>query len=193
MSLQELAIQTVLKPAEAARVILSRDWPREALWTALFLGLVLNTLLYALQMILFPAPAGVQTISLGISAYFGLNLLIQLSLIYGVTFTGRFLSGTARLDQVMALMIWLLLIQAAAHALMLVLAFISPAMAVLMNLVTVVVGFIIMMHFVNEAHRLGSLFRALAVVIMTAVLMLAVLMLFFNLFGFSILGLSANV
>jgi hypothetical protein len=76
---------------------------------------------------------------------------------------------------------------------MLVLAFISPAMAVLMNLVTVVVGFIIMMHFVNEAHRLGSLFRALAVVIMTAVLMLAVLMLFFNLFGFSILGLSANV
>lgn len=193
MSLQTLAIQTITTPAEAARAILSRDWPREALWTGLFLGLVLNTLLYALQQVLFPVPAGAQVIQMGTTSYLAMNLAIQLALIGGVTLAGRFLSGQGRADQVMALLVWLLLLQAAGHAVMLLVILLSPMLAVLMNLVIVVVGFFIMLHFVNEVHRLGSLFKAFAVVLMAGIFVVAVLTLFLNLFGFSILGLSANV
>lgn len=193
MTLQALAIQTITKPAEAARAILSRDWPREALWSGLFLGLVLNTLFYALQQMLFPVPAGAQMIQMGTSAYLAMNLAIQLALIGGITLAGRFFSGQGRADQVMALMIWLLILQAAAHAVMLLLILVSPVVAVLMNLAVVVVGFFIMLHFVNEVHGLGSLFKAFAVVMMAGVIVIAALTLFLNLFGFSILGLTANV
>lgn len=193
MTLQALAIQTITKPAEAARAILSRDWPREALWSGLFLGLVLNTLFYALQKVLFPVPDTAQMIRMSSSAYLAMNLAIQLALIGGITVAGRFLSGNGRADQVMALMVWLLLLQAAAHAVMLLLILAAPVLAVLMNLVIVVAGFFIMLHFVNEVHGLGSLFKAFAVVLMAGVLVVAALTVLLNLFGFSILGLSANV
>ena len=193
MSLQALAIQTLTTPAEAARTILSRDWPREALWAGLFLGLVLNTLFYALQQMLYPVPEAAQMIRMGSSAYLAMNLAIQLALIGGITLAGRFFSGQGRADQVMALMIWLLILQAAAHAVMLLLILVSPVLAVLMNLAVVVVGFFIMLHFVNVVHGLGSLFKAFAVVMMAGVIVIAALTLFLNLFGFSILGLTANV
>ncbi len=193
MSLQTLAIQTILQPAEAARAILSRDWPREVLWTGLFLGLVLNTLFFALQQVMFPVPDAAQVIRMGVTSYLMMNLAIQLALIGGVTVAGRFLSGQGRMDQVMALMVWLLVLQAAGHAVMLLVIMLSPMLAVLMNLVIVAAGFFIMLHFVNEVHRLGSLFKAFAVVLMAGVLVIAALTVFLNLFGFSILGLSANV
>lgn len=193
MSLQTLAIQTILQPAAAARTILSRDWPREVLWTGLFLGLVLNTLFFALQQVMFPVPDAAQVIRMGVTSYLMMNLAIQLALIGGVTVAGRFLSGQGRMDQVMALMVWLLVLQAAGHAVMLLVIMLSPMLAVLMNLVIVAAGFFIMLHFVNEVHGLGSLFKAFAVVLMAGVLVIAALTVFLNLFGFSILGLSANV
>lgn len=191
--LWNLAVLSVTRPADAARTILAMDLPRGTLWTALALAVVLNTLLYGLSGMVMPAP---QTVP----AMFdipGLYLVIVggglVMSIYAITWVGRLMGGQGGFDQVMALIVWLQFLRVAVQAATLVLALTVPALAVLLVLAAALIGLWLMLHFVDQAHRLGSLGRA-AFVLVGAVFAIAIFVyLLMLLLGGAILGLSPHV
>ncbi len=193
MTLQTLAIQTVTKPAEAARVILSRDWPREVLWTGLMLAMVLNTILFVLQGILFPLPDGMPGARMSATGYFALFFAMQIVFIYAVFFAGRWMRGAASLGEVMALMIWIQYLQFVLHVGLLVVVMIAPGLGGMLNIVATVVAFFVMLHFINEAHGFGSLMKSFGVLLLATLAVAVGLTILFSMFGLSILGLSTNV
>ncbi len=188
-----LTVATITDPAGAARALIGLRLPREALWTALLLVAVLNALMFALSNIVLPPPPE-------------LGLLFHSPLLYlavvtgGLTLSvvslhviGRMLGGTGTLEDIMVLVVWLQLLRVAVQVVALVLALVTPALSALVVLAAAFYGIYIMVHFVNQAHGLGSLLRSAGVLLASAFAILLVLSLFLSFIGGSILETSAHV
>lgn len=126
-ALAAFALLTIKSPRDAAMQILARDWPREALWTAFLLSVVLNTCVYTLQQVLFPLPPEVLLPRFAPGAYFAVVLVLQLSFIAMLATTGRWLGGQGDLPSLLALITWLQLLQAALNGAIVVVFLILPA------------------------------------------------------------------
>ncbi|MGR3759399.1 YIP1 family protein [Roseobacteraceae bacterium NS-SX3] len=192
-ALTSLAVMTVTAPAQAARSILARSWPREVLWGGLLLSIVLNAMIYTLQQWLFPLPEGTVIPQLAPGAYFAAMLVLQVAFIAMLTISGRWLGGQGVLADLLAVLVWLQLLQAAAQGAVTVLFFVAPALAALANLAVNIFAFFILLHFINEAHRLGSIWRALGVLLMSSLAILFAIIFLLGLIGPDTLGLPNNV
>lgn len=192
-ALTTLALLTVKAPREAARRILAQEWPREALWTAFLLSVVLNTCVYTLQQVLFPLPPEVLLPRFSPGAYFGAVLVLQLAFIAMLATAGRWLGGQGNLAALLAVITWLQLLQAALNGAVIGLFLILPAFAALLNIAVNILVFFILLHFVNEAHRFGSIWRALGVVMMASLILVFALIFLAGLIGPANLGLPEHV
>lgn len=193
--LRQLAVTSVADPAAAARSLMALALPRAALWTALLLVAVLNTILFGLSHILVPAPEPVQMAGLFSSpiAYFVLVSGGLVLTIYAIFWTGRLLGGSGALEDVMVLIIWLqglrVLVQAAALVLLLVL----PMLSMLLIFAAALIGLYILLHFVDQAHRLNSLGRSAGVLIASVVAIVVGLSLLLSLIGGPMIGAVPHV
>lgn len=165
--IRDLVILSVTKPAEAARQILAFQVPREALWTALFLAAVLNTLFYQLSRFLMPGPSPFPGALESPGIYLGLVAAGLIITIYAIFRAGRMMGGQGTLDDVMKLMIWLQFLRVIAQIATLVLAFTIPMLAALMVLAATIAGLFIMINFIDQAHRFGSLGKAIGVLLLS--------------------------
>ncbi|WP_146345496.1 Yip1 family protein [Phaeobacter marinintestinus] len=165
--IRDLVILSVTRPADAARQILAYPVPREALWTALFLAAVLNTLFYQLSRFLMPGPSPFPGALEAPGIYLGLVAAGLIITIYAIYRAGRMMGGQGSLDDVMKLMIWLQFLRVIAQIATLVLAFTIPMLAALMVLAATIVGLYIMVNFIDQAHRFGSLGKAIGVLILS--------------------------
>jgi len=193
MQLQPLLAMTLTAPAQAARIILSIRWPKQALWTGLMLVIALNALIYSLHELLFPLPSDVLYPHFSPLSYFAVMLTLQVVFIYALFATGRWLGGQGNVDDLLALVVWLQLLQVAWQMALTLLFLVAPIMAGLLNLAASLFGFYIFVHFINQAHQLGSIWRAFGVLLMAIIAIALALSFFLGLAGPSLLGLSANV
>ncbi|WP_245602984.1 YIP1 family protein [Leisingera methylohalidivorans] len=180
-------------PRDAAQQILAQDWPREALWTGFLLSVVLNTCVYTLQQVLFPLPPEVLIPRFAPGAYFGVILVLQLSFIAMLATTGRWLGGQGNLAALLALVTWLQLLQACLNAAVVAMLLVLPALAALLNIAANIMVFFILLHFVNSAHKFGSVWRSLGVVLMASMILVFALLFIVGLIGPANLGLPEHV
>lgn len=188
-----LAIATVTDPAGAAGAILALRLPSAALWSALALAAVLNTLMFSASARLFPAPPFMPPFLEVPFAYLGLVALGLVAFILCLTLGGRLFGGTGTLAEVMAVMVWLQYLRLAVQAVALALAVIVPMASMILVVAASAVGLYILLHFIAAAHRFGSILRAAGVVIVALLAMSLALSVLVTLLVASSQGISAHV
>ncbi|AVO39222.1 YIP1 family protein [Pukyongiella litopenaei] len=191
--LRNLIVETLRDPARTARYLMSLRIAPEALWTGLGLVAVLNTLLFSLSDMLVPGPAPLPGVFASPIVYFLLVAAALVLTVYALFWTGRLFGGTGGVDQILVLIVWLQSLRLLVQVITLVLALTIPALSLLVVLFAAVAGLYITLHFVNEAHRLGSLFRSSGVLVATALAIVLGLSLVLSLIGGPVLGVAAHV
>jgi hypothetical protein len=186
----KLAVQTVTRPREAAAYLVSLNLSREALLTAFALVVVLNTLFFGLTQLIVP-PGNVLVPAMQDPVMFGISLALTLgALIFAVTASGRAFEGTARVENVAVLVIWLQGLRAALQVIVLLLAPVSLFVSGLIVTASTIVGLWIFVHFIDVVHGLGSMLKAGVVLLIAVVGMLLVLTMIFSLLGVSPSGVT---
>ena len=165
----QLAVLTLTNPAQAARQLLQLRPEREVLWLAFFLAVVLNGILQFGIDTLIPVPAG-EPVPASAPVYL---VLIQsagaMMLSVGAfLFVGRFLGGRATFEEIFCLTIWLQYLQIAAMVITLVITIVLPFLMLMFLLATAVISLYVTLHFLNEAHQFGSLWKSFGVIALSA-------------------------
>lgn len=181
---------SVRQPAEAARMMFARALPRETLWTALALAVVLNTMVYLLSLFLFPPPIPFlpfMASPLMILLLLGSVLVIT---VFGLFWTGRAMGGKARFADVLTTITWLQYMRLTVQLAALVLMIVAPGLASLAVMAAGLYGVWILANFLNEAHRFAALSKAFFLIVLTVLGMAVGLSLFLSVVGAAALGLS---
>lgn len=192
--LLDFALTTLRSPSVAAQDILQRQWPREALWTAFLLSVVLNTCVYTVQqLVLPPLPDDLVLLQFSPGVYFVAVLLLQLGFIAMLGTAGRWLGGQGGLPAILAVITWLQMLQAGLNGLIILMFLLAPTLAALMNIAVNILVFVILLQFVRAAHQFDSLWRAFGAVLMASIIMVFALLFLLGLFGPANLGLPTHV
>ncbi len=169
VSISNLAVQTLTNPTEAARRLLALNPGREVLWLAFFLAVVLNGLVQIGIDQFVPVPEG-QPIPPSDPAF--LNLIrsagAMLLSVVAFLFVGRMLGGTATFNDILVLTVWLQFLQITALLITLVVTIALPFLMLMFLLATAVLSLYVTLHFLNEAHKFGSLWKSFAVILLSA-------------------------
>lgn len=168
ITLSELAMMTLRDPAGAARLLLGLGLGRDVLWPALILVAALNALVFALSGMIFDPALPLPTFLTTPLIYFVFVFMGLALTVYGLFFVGRAFGGKASLEDVMVVVTWLQALRFAVQLVVFVASLVLPALAALLVLVAAFVALYIFVHFINEAHRLGSIGRAIVVLIASA-------------------------
>jgi hypothetical protein len=192
--LLDFALVTLRSPSAAAQSILQRNWPREALWTAFLLSVVLNTCVYTVQQIVLPPlPDDLAMLRFPPGVYFIAVLLLQIGFIAMLGTAGRWLGGQAGLSAILAVITWLQMVQAGLNGAIVLMFLVMPSLAALMNIAVNILIFVILLQFVRVAHQFDSLWRAFGVVLMASIIMVFALLFIVGLIGPANLGMAENV
>lgn len=186
--LRDLTLLTLRDPASGARRVLDLDLGRETLWTALFLSVVLNTMMLSAQNVLSPPGPEMPLLFTSAGLYFAVVAGGQILFIYALYLAGGWLKGQGCLRDVMALMVWFQFLQVMVQAAVLVLLFLAAPLAMLLNMAAMIYGLYILLHFIDQAHRLNSLARSAAVLGATLLTLAVALSLLLSLVGGTFLG-----
>ncbi|WP_420325608.1 YIP1 family protein [Mameliella sp.] len=187
----KLALQSVTNPREVAALLLSIRPNREALFTGFALVVVLNALLYGLSILLDPtgAPAFIG----GPVSFLVMQGLALAATILALTWMGRLFGGRARVEEVALLMIWMQGLRVLVQAATLLVVPLSLALAGLVTMAATALGVWIAVNFLDEAHELRSLLRALAVLVLGMLAMAFAVSLILTLAGVTPEGMLDNV
>ena len=158
-----LAILTIRAPAEAARQILDLGLPRQVLWIALLLMAVLQSMVFALSDLLTPGPTPIPVLFGSPIRFMMVSAAMLVMTVYAIFWAGKALGGNGSLDDVMVLVVWLQALRVVVQGAGLLLSMIIPMLAVELLLAASAIGIYILLHFINQAHRLQSVARAVGV------------------------------
>lgn len=190
---RQLTATTLRNPAAAAQELMSLHLPRSVLWTALILMATLQALTFGVSEILIPTTAPVPLVFDSPLAFFGMAVVALALTVYSLQWTGRMLGGSGSLEDVMVIIVWIQVLRVVVQLLALVLTIVMPGLALLLVFVATILGLYILVHFVNEAHRLNSLLRASGVLVSSVIVMVLGLSIFLSLIGAPLVGANANV
>ena len=188
-----LALQTLKKPGEAARSILLLNLSKEAIWTALFLIIVLNAAFYTLMNLLFPLTAELAFLKLSTGSYIAVSTGLTVLFALFLSLTGRWMGGEGRFQPLLILLIWLQAIQLVLQVAVVALTLLTPLLGSLLGLGGNLLLLFVLLHFVSEAHGFASLWRAAAVVLLATVLLFFALLFIVALIGPATIGLPDHV
>ncbi|MGP6088882.1 YIP1 family protein [Antarctobacter jejuensis] len=160
----KLALQSVTNPREVAALLLSIRPNREALLTAFGLVVVVNTLVFSSSVLL--APGTVPAFLASPMVFLAMQAVVLAGSILGFTGVGRIMGGRGRLEEVALLMIWMQGLRVLVQIALLILTPLSPGLAGLATMAATALGVWILINFLNEVHELGSLIKAVAVMIL---------------------------
>ena len=189
-----LAVLTVKDPAEAARRILALNLPAEICWLGLALAVVLDTMLFSVSNMVLPqadsALYGLIATPVSYGAVVGGGLVVTIIAIHRV---GRVFGGQGEFSELLSLMVWLQLLSVAAQAAVFVLVLVVPLLAMILSFAATFLGIYIFLHFVDQAHRLASLWRAAGVLFAAVLVISLAFMILLSLIGAPFSGDLQNV
>lgn len=188
-----LAWNSLTAPKEVARLLLAMNLPNQVLWLCFALVIVLNTLLFAVSLMVTPAGDLIGAM-LGTPAVFGAMLAASVAgLIVAVTLCGRPFGGRATFQEIGILVIWLQALRVLLQALVVVVGPVSVFLSGLVVSAGSVVGIWIFVNFIDVAHEVGSLFKSALILLLAVVGMMLGLSMIFSLLGVQTGGLPEYV
>lgn len=183
LNLKDLAVMSVTNPAQAAQILLAQNLRRDVLWLGLALAIVLNTLLFSLSNMMIPGPEGMPLIIQSPMIYAGFVGGGVLATIISIHRVGAMLGGQGSFDDVMVLMVWMQFLRVAVQAVAFVLMLTIPILSFLLVLGASLIGLFIFLHFIDQAHGLGSLMKAAGVLVGSILAIAVVLFILLSLLG----------
>lgn len=180
-TLLALARLTVQSPREGAQAVMRLPLPGNAKWVALLLLAVISAILMQVMAILLPpvTPDGTPVTPVGPFFWTGMvagGMVLTTVLVYRI---GKWRGGVGRFEDALILVVWLQFIQLLLVMVQLVLLFILPPLATLVEVVAVALFLWLLTNFVAELHRfrsLGLVFLGVILTFVAAVLVMSVLL-----------------
>lgn len=181
-----LVVETVRRPADAARRILGWRIDSSLLWMGFALTVVLNTLLFHVSSLIYPVPSGAIALPALFSSPFLYAVVMAGGLLLSalvLTRIGTLLGGTGRFDDVLTLLVWLQVLRLAAQVVVLVLMVVLPAFAALVTMAIGLLSLWILMNFINAVHGFDSLGRSFLALVLSILGISVALSILLALFG----------
>lgn len=188
-------------PATAARFVIAAGFRRDVLWSFLLLVSIANaTLVWLSNALTGPTPEQIAQMPIQIPAIVFSPLFAFLFLAGALVITvhvlywlGAAIGGTGSLDDMLAVLVWLQSLRVFAQIILLVLMLAVPSLAGIFGLAVAIISLWILVHFVNEATGLGSLFKTVGVLLSAMVGIILGLSFILTITGLATLGIDANV
>jgi hypothetical protein len=117
-------------------------------------------------------------------------LVITVHVLYWI---GAAIGGDGELDDMLSVLVWLQTMRVFAQVILLVLMLALPTLAGLFGLAVAVLSIWILVHFVNEATGLGSIFKTVGVLLSAMVGIILGLSFILTITGLASVGIDANV
>jgi hypothetical protein len=200
-SIGTLTMLSLRKPAVAARFVIEAGLRRDVLWSLLLLVSIANaTLVWVSNALTGPTPEQLAQMPIQIPAIIFSPLFAFVFLAGALVITvhvlhwlGAAIGGTGSLDNMLAVLVWLQGMRVMAQIVLLVLMLALPSLAGLFGLAIAILSLWILVHFVNEAAGLGSLFKTVGVLLSAMVGIILGLSFILTITGLATMGIDANV
>ena len=179
-----MALQSVPEPRKVARDVFAFPAARNTLWTLLALILVAMTFLSVISSMLCPVDAAqagalfADPIMTGIAQASSAVLMT-----FGIFWIGRAAGGTGSFDQALLTVIWIHFVLFILQIGVLALAVFAPGLSVLLMVMSIVMMFWLLSHFVAEMHGFRSAGVVFVGILMVLVVMTVVLSLLLAILG----------
>jgi hypothetical protein len=147
---------TVLNPPDAARMIMGLNLSREVLWTALALVAALNTLIIQALLIGSGPSATIPSYFHAPFTLFVLMAGVMVIYVHALFWAGLALKGQGRLDDLLAVIVWLQVLRIAAQLGVVLISLVVPALGVLAMIAVAIWGLWILLNFIATALNLPS-------------------------------------
>jgi hypothetical protein len=167
-----MALQTVVEPRKIAREVQAISLPRTTLWEVLILLLVGATFLAVIDGIILPvdpamviSPLQVDPLMMGVAQ--GSTTIF---LVFAIYWVGRAVGGIGSFDQALLTVIWAQFVGLILQLGVVFFDVFAPGFSVLLAILTVVMNFWILSHFIAEMHGFRSAAMVFAGILVTSVL-----------------------
>jgi|TARA_B110000908_G_scaffold71372_1_gene86139 hypothetical protein len=200
-SIGTLTILSLQNPALAARFVLASGLRRDILWSLLLLVSIANaTLVWVSNALTGPTPEQLAQMPIQIPAIIFSPLFAFVFLAGALVITvhvlhwlGAAIGGTGSLENMLAVLVWLQGLRVMAQVVLLVLMLAVPSLAGLFGLAVAILSLWILVHFVNEAAGLDSIFKTVGVLLSAMVGVILGLSFILTITGLATMGIDANV
>ncbi len=161
----KLGVLSVKDPKQAAGILMGMRLETGVLWNALLLVALVNTFLFVFSVefigLQSPYPAFFTTPFIN----FAIMVVGLALMVFALVFTGRIMGGSATFNDVLALVIWVQIVQAAIQILAYLALIFVPLVANILTLAGGLIGLYMLVHFINESHKFKSLGKSAMVMI----------------------------
>jgi hypothetical protein len=184
--LLRMARDTVSNPREGAETILSLGLPRQALWLAFALVVVLSMILGDLIYLVADVPAdGTMTGPMSASPLVmgGLQAAFLFIMVHAITRIGALFGGTGRFDEALALVVWLQFIFLCVQVIQLLAVLVMPPLAGMITLLAMGLFLWLLVNFIATLHGFTSLGMVFVMTILSAFGILFALSLILTMLG----------
>jgi hypothetical protein len=166
-NLVAMAWRSVKNPREGAAEILALGVPREALWPALALVVVLSILLANVTALLLAGDAA-AAMPVGPAATGFIQLALLVVMVFAVFWIGRAMGGTGSFEESVLIVAWLQFIMVCLQVVQAGILVISTPVAEIFGLLGVLVFLWLLTNFVAVLHGFSSLFQVFLMILVSA-------------------------
>ena len=163
-----MAWRTVKNPREGATELLSLGIPREALWPALVLVVVLSILLAQMTSLLVTGGMGMAGMPVGPAATGFIQLLLLVVMVFSIFWIGRSMGGTGSFEETILLVAWLQFVMVCLQVVQAVALLILPPVAGLIGIAGLVLFLWLLTNFVAVLHGFSSLIQVFLMILVSA-------------------------
>ena len=188
-----LALRTLSDTRSVAQELLAMRFERSVLWTALALAVVLNAIAYQFSLVISPPTVELPLIFASPIVFAGLiggGLVLS---VYATTYAGRFLGGTATLEGIMTLLVWLQFLRFTVQVITFFLMGIIPGLAGLLVLAASLYGIWLLLQFIDVAHGFNNLFTSFGALLLSGLAIMLGLAIVLSFLGIQNMGLTPYV
>jgi hypothetical protein len=166
-NLVAMAWRSVKNPREGATEVLSLGIPREALWPALALVVVLSILLANVTALILAGEAA-AAMPVGPAATGFIQLALLVVMVFAVFWIGRAMGGTGSFEESVLIVAWLQFIMVCLQVVQAGILVISTPIAEIFGLLGVLLFLWLLTNFVAVLHGFSSLFQVFVMILVSA-------------------------
>lgn len=167
-ALLAMAWRTVRNAREGAEEVLSLGVPREALWTALLLVVVLSILLAQATSLLFTGTPSMGGLPIGPVPAGLVQLLLMIVMIFAIFWIGRAMGGSGSFEEAILLVVWLQFIMVCLQGVQAFALLVMPPLAGLIGVFGLVLFLWLLTNFIAVLHGFNSLVQVFLMVLVSA-------------------------
>lgn len=199
--LSALTILSLRNPKEAAQQIIAAGFRRDILWSFLVLISIANAVLVWVSNVLTgPTPEQIEQMPIAIpnfvfSPLFAFIILAGalVIMVHVLHWIGSAIGGQGSLENMLSVLVWLQCMRLIAQVVLLILLLAAPPLASIFGLTVSVLSIWILVHFVNEAAELGSVFKTVGVLLTAMVGIILGLSFILTITGLANMGIDGHV